>query len=167
MLRPGGRLMASVAFLTPYIPLTQFHWSHVGAMNTAQAAGLEIEAVLADRNWSSLEAGAALGLFPRMPSRATRALVAPIKGLHRLWWWVGARRAGRPVSSRGTRRAQQPGDIDSARGAQSPRSPGRAEASAKKPAPNQAVRASTGSSQSKPAAGSAHGLDVLGRDVLR
>jgi len=97
VLRPGGRLVASVAFLTPYIPMAQFHWTHVGVLNTVQAAGFEIEALLADRNWSLLEAGASLGLFPRMPDRAIRALVAPLKLLHRFWWWLGARRAERPL----------------------------------------------------------------------
>ena len=103
--------MASVAFLTPYIPLTQFQWSHVGAMNTVQAAGLEVEAVLADRNWSSLEAGAALGLFPRMPTRATRALVAPLKGRHRTWWGLGNRRVGRPLPA-AERVLRNAGDIE-------------------------------------------------------
>lgn len=98
VLRPGGRLMVSVAFLTPYIPPTQFHWTHVGAMNAVSAAGLELEVLMADRNWSVLEAAATLGLFPRMPGPAAATLVRPLKWLHRLWWALGASRAGRPVS---------------------------------------------------------------------
>lgn len=97
VLRPGGRFMASVAFLTPYIPLTQFHWSYVGALNTLRTAGLTVEIVSADRDWTLLEAGAHLGLFPRMPSRLAVAMVRPLNLLHRVWWRLAARRAGRPL----------------------------------------------------------------------
>lgn len=97
VLRPGGRVMASVAFLTPYIPLSQFHWSHVGVLNALRNAGLDVEVVLADRNWSLLEAGATIGLFPRMPTPLATVLVRPLAWLHRWWWRLGAWRSGRPL----------------------------------------------------------------------
>jgi SAM-dependent methyltransferase len=111
VLRPGGHVMASVAFLTPYIPLTQFHWSYVGALNVLRAAGLTVELISADRDWTLLEAGAHVGLFPRMPSRLATAIVRPLNLLHRLWWRIAALRVGRPLPER-ERVLRNAGDVE-------------------------------------------------------
>lgn len=97
VLRPGGRYMASVAFQSPYIPYSQFHYSHVGVLGTLHGAGLKPEVIMADRRWSALEASAVLGLFPRLNRRVAIALVRPVAGLSRLWWATARRLPGRPA----------------------------------------------------------------------
>lgn len=78
VLRPGGRYLASVAFQSPHIPYSQFHYSHVGVLGALHGAGLKPEVIMADRRWSSLEASAVLGLFPPPQSaRVHRSGAAP------------------------------------------------------------------------------------------
>jgi SAM-dependent methyltransferase len=93
VLKPGGLFIGSVAFLEPWHDNSFYHHSHLGAYNTLQSAGFLIERVAPNAAWSSLQAQATMGLFPRVPDRLSRGVVWPLGVLHKLWW-----RAGRLVS---------------------------------------------------------------------
>jgi SAM-dependent methyltransferase len=93
VLKPGGLFIGSVAFLEPWHDNSFYHHSHLGAYNTLRSAGFEIERVAPNAAWSSLQAQATMGLFPRVPEKLARGIVWPLGVLHKLWW-----RAGRFVS---------------------------------------------------------------------
>jgi SAM-dependent methyltransferase len=93
VLKPGGLFIGSVAFLEPWHDQSFYHHSHLGAYNTLQSAGFVIERVAPNAAWSSLQAQATMGLFPRLPHSVSRGMVWPLGVLHKLWW-----RAGRLVS---------------------------------------------------------------------
>ena len=89
VLKPGGKLIGTVAFLEPFHARSYYHHSDLGIMNTLVQAGFRIEEIAPHKDWTVLTAQATLGLFPSMPSLLARLIVAPVQGLHRLWWRVG------------------------------------------------------------------------------
>jgi SAM-dependent methyltransferase len=98
VLRPGGVLIGSIPFLTPYTDMSRVHHTHLGLVDLLREAGFRVEIVLTDRHWTALEAVGRLGLFPRLPIRGVRLLMAPFRLLHSLWWRIGAWVTGRPHS---------------------------------------------------------------------
>jgi SAM-dependent methyltransferase len=96
VLKPGGVYIGTVAFLEPFHGDSYYHHTHLGTYNTLQTAGFDIERVAPNAAWSSLEAQATMGgLFPRMPEHLGRAIVWPLRMLHKAWW-----RAGRLVAKK-------------------------------------------------------------------
>jgi SAM-dependent methyltransferase len=86
VLAPGGRLIGTVAFNEPFHERSYYHHSHLAVVSALQHAGLSVAAVAPNRDWPVLRAQAYMGLFPKMPARLSRSIVAPVHGLHRLWW---------------------------------------------------------------------------------
>ena len=97
VLRPGGALVASMPFLTPYTEMSRVHYTHLGLTEVLREAGFSVEVLGTGREWTGLHAISALGLFPRMPRRISNALVLPLLALHRVWWFAGAHRVARPL----------------------------------------------------------------------
>jgi SAM-dependent methyltransferase len=101
VLKPGGRLVGTVAFLEPYHGGTvdpasasggsYCHLSPLGTLASLRAAGLDAVLIAPVPRWSVLEAQASMSLFPRLPRRAARSLVAPLVLAHRGWWALGSR----------------------------------------------------------------------------
>jgi SAM-dependent methyltransferase len=89
VLKPGGLLVGTVAFLEPFHGNSYLHHTHLGIASSLRDAGFAIEVLAAVPGWSVLEAQAQ-ALFPRMPKRAALAAVAPLRLLHRAWWRGGA-----------------------------------------------------------------------------
>jgi SAM-dependent methyltransferase len=89
VLRPGGRMMGTVAFLEPFHQDSFHHHTHLGTLNTLRFAGFDVERVAPSGGWSGLEAQANMGLFPGSPRWLARLLVWPLLALHRLWWRAG------------------------------------------------------------------------------
>jgi SAM-dependent methyltransferase len=89
VLRPGGRLLGTVAFLEPFHQDSLHHHTHLGALHALRFAGFRVDAIAPSGGWSGLVAQAHMGLFPHSPRWLARLLVAPLLGLHRLWWRVG------------------------------------------------------------------------------
>jgi SAM-dependent methyltransferase len=89
VLRPGGKLIGTVSFLEPFHGDSFYHHSHLGTRNSLALAGFEIDCIAPMPAWSVLAAQAVMGLFPKMPRRACRALVLPLHLLHRAWWKLG------------------------------------------------------------------------------
>jgi SAM-dependent methyltransferase len=89
VLRPGGRLLGTVAFLEPFHQDSLHHHTHLGALHALRFAGFRVDAVAPSGGWSGLVAQAHMGLFPHSPRWLARLLVAPLLALHRLWWRLG------------------------------------------------------------------------------
>jgi len=90
VLKPGGRFIGTVAFCEPFHANSHYHHSHLGILSTLRGAEFEIDAVAPQPTWPVLRAQAHMGLFPKMPERLARSIVAPVSVLHRLWWRLGA-----------------------------------------------------------------------------
>jgi SAM-dependent methyltransferase len=89
VLRPGGRLLGTVAFLEPFHQNSLHHHTHLGTLHALRFAGFRVEHIAPSGGWSGLEAQAHMGLFPNAPRWLARLLVAPLLALHRLWWRIG------------------------------------------------------------------------------
>lgn len=90
VLKPGGVLIGSVAFLEPSHGTSFYHPSHVGIYNLLQDAGFTVRHIAPFADWPALKALASMGLFFRMPRAIAQALVAPLQLFHMLWWRLGA-----------------------------------------------------------------------------
>lgn len=90
VLKPGGIMIGTVAFLEPFHARSYYHHTHLGTLNVLRYGGFDVEAVAPRRAWMALRAQASMGLFPKMPSLLSRLIVAPVDILHRLWWRAAA-----------------------------------------------------------------------------
>lgn len=86
VIQPGGLFIGTVAFLEPFHSNSFYHHSHLGIYHTLHAAGFTVQALAPDPAWTGLHAQARNALFPRMPRKLIRALVAPLDLLSRAWW---------------------------------------------------------------------------------
>jgi SAM-dependent methyltransferase len=89
VLRQGGRLLGTVAFLEPFHQDSLHHHTHLGALHALRYAGFRVDRIAPSGGWSGLVAQAHMGLFPSSPRWLARLLVAPLQALHRLWWRLG------------------------------------------------------------------------------
>jgi SAM-dependent methyltransferase len=109
VLRPGGRLLGTVAFLEPFHQDSLHHHTHLGTLHALRFAGFRVEHIAPSGGWSGLEAQAHMGLFPSAPLWLARLLVAPLLALHRLWWRLG--RLADPNATETRRRLKNSGAI--------------------------------------------------------
>lgn len=89
VLKPGGRLIGTVAFLEPFHDNSMYHHSHLGVLNMLQFAGFQVEQIAPPKDWSVLVAQASNSLFPGMPRFLSHSIVFPVQVLHQLWWRLG------------------------------------------------------------------------------
>lgn len=109
VLRPGGLLLGTVAFLEPFHQNSFHHHTHLGALQALRFAGFAVEHVAPSGGWSGLQAQAHMGLFPGAPRWLGGLLVAPLLLLHRLWWRAG--RLADPTATETRRRLKNSGAI--------------------------------------------------------
>jgi len=89
VLKPGGRIIGTVAFLEPSHGTSYYHHSHLGAYNSLQYGGFKVERLAPSAEWSVLVALANMGLFHGMPRRVAQMLISPLQLFHQLWWKMG------------------------------------------------------------------------------
>lgn len=85
VLKPGGRLIGTVAFLEPFHQHSYYHHTHLGTLNSLQHAGFEVEAIAPDADWNGLRAQATMAMFPKLSPKLARAIVAPVGWVQRGW----------------------------------------------------------------------------------
>ena len=88
VLKPGGKLIGTVAFLEPFHGNSYYHHTHLGTLNSLAFGGFKVEKLASSKQWSVLGAQARMGLFPAMPTAVANALIFPLYFLHRLWWRI-------------------------------------------------------------------------------
>ena len=91
VLRPGGRLIGTVAFLEPFHQHSYYHHTHLGTLNSLQHAGFHVDVIAPDVQWNGLRAQAMMAMFPKLDSRIALAAVAPVGLAQRAW--LGLRKA--------------------------------------------------------------------------
>ncbi len=63
VLRPGGRIIGTVAFSEPFHGDSFYHHTHLGAYNVLSSSGLMPQLVAPDRFWAAPEAHAKMGAY--------------------------------------------------------------------------------------------------------
>lgn len=91
VLKPGAKLLGSVAFLEPFHDLSFFHHSHHGLHYLLQHADFNIKSIGPEGDWLVLRALAEMILFPKLPKSFANFFVAPTYILHKLWWKAGSK----------------------------------------------------------------------------
>ncbi len=86
VLKPGGKLLGTVAFLEPFHGDSYYHHSPLGTLNTLRHGGFTVQYVAPHVHWSGLLALTQMGLFPRMPVWLASLITAPLRWAHVLWW---------------------------------------------------------------------------------
>lgn len=109
VLRPGGRLLGSVAFLEPFHQHSLHHHTHLGTLHALRFAGFRVDHIAPSGGWPGLVAQAQMGLFPHAPLWLARLLAAPLLALHRLWWTLG--RLADPAATETRRQLKNSGAI--------------------------------------------------------
>lgn len=84
VLKPSGVFLGTVAFLEPYHNRSYYHHTHLGTISTLQSAGFRVTHVAPSDKWTVLKAQAKV-LFPGMPRRVAKHLVAPLRVLNGVW----------------------------------------------------------------------------------
>jgi len=86
VLKPGGRIIASVAYLVPFHASSFFNMTHYGAFSAFTDAGFQVSRVAPERIYLGIRAESFTGLFVGASRRFCYALVWPLIVAHRLWW---------------------------------------------------------------------------------
>ncbi len=91
VLKPGGKLIGTVAFLEPFHGDSYYHHTHLGIYNMLQYGGFLIEHIAPSERWSVFAAQAHMAhLFPKMPRWLSKPLVRFPHLLSKLWWKAGS-----------------------------------------------------------------------------
>lgn len=85
VLRPGGLVVGTVAFLEPFHDRSYFHHTHLGVLDLLAEAGLSPRLVATNPRWTVLDAQPK-ALLPGSPPALQRALAALAKVGWRAWW---------------------------------------------------------------------------------
>lgn len=86
VLKPGGLLVGTVAFLETFHLDSHFHMTHLGTLRVLRTAGFDIVAIAPNRQWPGLRAQAVMSLFPALPRRLREAAVMPLDALSKILW---------------------------------------------------------------------------------
>jgi len=99
VLKPGGIIIGTSAFLEPFHGNSFYHHTHLGVYNTLKEGGFKIMKISPNGKWLVLEAQAAMSLFPKMPRFLSNLIILPIKILHIMWWTIGGLIIGKPSNN--------------------------------------------------------------------
>jgi SAM-dependent methyltransferase len=88
VLKPGGLLMGTVAFLEPFHGDSYYHCTHFGTLSLLQHSGFRVSHLAPEPNWTALSALANMALLPRVPAVIAKLLFLPVIAAQKLVWWV-------------------------------------------------------------------------------
>jgi ubiquinone/menaquinone biosynthesis C-methylase UbiE len=103
VLKPGGRIIGTVAFLEPSHGRSYYHHTNLGTFNSLYQAGFKIDILAPSQEWTVFKALAHMGLFHGMPKSVSEIIVLPLESLHKLWWWAGSQLTHRDLEEVRTR----------------------------------------------------------------
>jgi len=86
VLKKGGRLVGTAAFLEPAHGNSLYHCTHLGLLNLLRYGGFRVEHVGPFTGWTVLSAQVSNALFPGLPLSWGKVVVWPLQMLHRAWW---------------------------------------------------------------------------------
>lgn len=86
VLKPGGLLLGTVAFLEPFHMDSYYHHSFLGTYNTLASAGFQVRQVSPNLQWTGLRALAHMNLLFGVRPAVIELLLLPLRALTRLWW---------------------------------------------------------------------------------
>jgi SAM-dependent methyltransferase len=89
VLKSHSRFVGSVAFLEPFHGRSFYHYTHYGLLNCLWHSGFKAEHISPNAKWDVLTAQADMSLFPKMPQTLSRALVFPLRTIHKAYWKMG------------------------------------------------------------------------------
>ena len=78
-----------MAFLETFHGGSFYHHTHYGLLNCLEHAGFTVEHISPNTSWDALTAQASMALFPGMPNTLARALVLPLRAIHKVYWKIG------------------------------------------------------------------------------
>jgi SAM-dependent methyltransferase len=99
VLKPGGKIIGTVAFLEPSHGTSFYHHTHLGIYNILQQGGFIVQKIAPQEHWPVLKALASMGLFFRMPRALAQAIVFPLQLFHQFWWQAGSLLSGRKLEN--------------------------------------------------------------------
>jgi len=86
VLKPGGILIGTVAFLEPFHEDSFFHHSQLGIISLLNFAQLEIDIIAPSKRWNSLLASLNMGFFPKIPMIFYKPIVKIIYLASQVYW---------------------------------------------------------------------------------
>jgi SAM-dependent methyltransferase len=87
VLKNGGMMIGTVAFLEPYHANSYYHHSHLGTFNSLSTAGFKVSLIAPSTSWTVLIAQSKV-LFSKLPRPFSKFLVLPLDYLHKLYWFL-------------------------------------------------------------------------------
>lgn len=85
VLKPGGELLGSAAFLEPFHARSYFHHTALGVLELFDGSGLSVRWVKTLPEWDVLRAQREM-LYPKLPKRLADTATGPTRWLSALWW---------------------------------------------------------------------------------
>jgi SAM-dependent methyltransferase len=89
VLKSGGVFLGSVAFLEPFHGNSFYHHTHYGLFNCLERSGFTVLKISPNIGWDVLAAQASMSFFPKLPPYLSKALVSPLRFLHKAYWKIG------------------------------------------------------------------------------
>lgn len=86
VLKPGGKLIGTVAFMEPFHENSYYHHTHLGLISLLSYGSMKIIQIAPSLRWHSLLASFNMGYFPKVPVYTYLPFIKIIYFLSKLYW---------------------------------------------------------------------------------
>jgi len=86
VLKKGGRVLGTSAFMQPFHGNSFYHCSHLGLYHTLAVGGLMPVLISPIKEYPALYSLSKMALFPGIPPIFSKLIVLPVQALHLLFW---------------------------------------------------------------------------------